>query len=314
MERFKIFAAPLQGYTNAPFRHFHADLFGGVDAYYSPFIRVEDGDVRRRDLIDLMSPLNANHCLVPQIIFKDELEFSKLVDRVESLGFNEVDLNLGCPFPPQLKRGRGAALIVNPDILQKISDIMVSLASMRFSLKMRIGVSAADDWRESIGVINNMPLQHITVHPRIAAQGYDGRVDIAQFERILGESSHPVIYNGDILSAEGIGAVISRFPSIAGVMIGRGLLRSPAIASDWTGEAPAGRRSDLTRLLMLHEPIYTHYCETLCGESQILSKIKPFWDYAKPELPNKMYKAIKKASSLSKYEMAVSSVAKIGIT
>lgn len=216
-------------------------------------------------------------------------------------------MNLGCPFPPQIKRGRGAALLVNPNTLEAVLRIMEMKTSIKFSLKMRIGLSKADDWRKSIGVINDMPLRHITVHLRVAAQNYDGPLDIPQFERILAESKHPVVYNGDISSAEEIDAVIRRFPEIAGVMVGRGLLRTPYIVEEWLGKrVPEGGR--LECLLKLHHPIYAYWQETLCGESQILSKIKPFWDYTKPDLPHKVYKAIKKATTLSKYEMAVLSL------
>ena len=64
---FRLMAAPLQGYTEAPFRHFHAEIYGGGKSltYFSPFLRIEKGSVRPRDLRDITSPLNANHRLIP---------------------------------------------------------------------------------------------------------------------------------------------------------------------------------------------------------------------------------------------------------
>ena len=77
---FRLMAAPLQGYTEAPFRHFHAEIYGGGESltYFSPFLRIEKGSVRPRDLRDITSPLNANHRLIPQIIFRDATEFRTL--------------------------------------------------------------------------------------------------------------------------------------------------------------------------------------------------------------------------------------------
>ena len=49
----KLYSAPLQGYTEAPWRNAHETAFGGVDAYYAPFMRIEKGDFRNKDLRDL---------------------------------------------------------------------------------------------------------------------------------------------------------------------------------------------------------------------------------------------------------------------
>ena len=106
---FRLMAAPLQGYTEAPFRHFHAEIYGGGESltYFSPFLRIEKGSVRPRDLRDITSPLNANHRLIPQIIFRDATEFRTLTSAVRSAGHSHLDLNLGCPFvPPGPQRPR----------------------------------------------------------------------------------------------------------------------------------------------------------------------------------------------------------------
>jgi hypothetical protein len=61
-------------------------------------------------------------------------------------------------------------------------------------------------------------------------------------------------------------------------------------------------------MLRFHRLLLNHYSETLCGDSQILSKIKPFWEYAEEEIGHSAWKAIKKAVNIAKYHSAVAKI------
>lgn len=100
MNDISLFAAPLQGYTDAIWRHCHALIYGGVDLYFTPFAQIEKGTIRPKDIKDIFNPLNANHKPVVQIIFKNVDEFTALCDRLTGEGIREIDLNMGCPFVP----------------------------------------------------------------------------------------------------------------------------------------------------------------------------------------------------------------------
>lgn len=303
---FRIFAAPMQGFTDAPFCHFHTEVYGqGIDAWFSPFIRVEKGEVRRRDIKNITSSLNWNHTLIPQVIFRDEAEFGILCNGVAGAGFERMDLNLGCPFPPQVRHGRGSALLRKPELLDAVAGMADGLA---LSVKMRLGVERPDEWMGIADTLNRMKLSHVTVHPRVASQQYGGEMYIDEFAAIYERISHPVVFNGDIISPQGIDAVTSRFPRLAGVMIGRGLLARPSLVAEWAEGREWGHEERVVKIRSLHEGIYGYYCDTLCGATQILAKIKPFWEYLEPEIGRKHAKAIKKASSLAKYEEAVSNI------
>ena len=307
----KVFAAPLQGYTEAPFRHYHAAIYDAADCYFSPFVRVEHGRPRAKDMRDAASPLNDNHPLVPQIIFRDEGEFRMLCDALIAAGSREIDLNMGCPFPPQLHKGRGAAFILNTGGLAEIAGLIrdtYSPAGISFSVKMRLGLNDAGQWKEAIGILNDIPLRHITVHPRTASQQYAGELHTDSFGEILSQCVHPVIFNGDILSPEHIINIRQQFPATAGIMLGRGLLARPSLISEYRSgeEWPEERR--LNSLLRLHDGICEYYRNTLCGEAQILSKIKPFWDFPSQYLDRKAAKAIRKSTSLSSYLSTVAAL------
>ena len=305
----KIYAAPLQGYTEAPWRLWHHRIFGGVEGYYTPFLRVEGGVVRGRDLRDAVSPLNSGVPVVPQIIFRDAAEFGLLVDCLVGRGFSEIDLNLGCPFVPQARRGRGCGAIVNIAMLKGVSELIrTKYGEVTFSLKMRLGAERPDEWRQSMDVINGMRLRHVTVHPRFGRQQYRGELDMAEFGDLYAECGHPVIFNGEITAPAQIAETAARFPGLAGVMVGRGLLARPSLAAEYVSghEWPDGRR--LAAIMELHEAIIGHYRRVLCGDAQVLSKIKPFWDYLEPSIGHRAAKAIKKATTLAAYTSIVNAM------
>lgn len=100
----------MQGFTEVPFRHFHSEIYGigGIETtYFSPFLRMEHGQPRPRDIRDIKSELNAGVHLIPQLICRDADEFSRLADEIMLAGFSEIDLNLGCPFVPRSRKGAG---------------------------------------------------------------------------------------------------------------------------------------------------------------------------------------------------------------
>ena len=305
--KYLIYSAPVQGLTEPVWRHFHNKIYGdAVSVYHTPFMRVERGEVRRRDARDLRSDLNSTVTLVPQIIFRDLTEFRMLCDEIRHSGYRSVDMNMGCPYPPQVHHGRGAGLLLNTGVLKEVASVIKEeYRDLTFSVKMRLGINCPDAWHEAMAVMNTMPLHHVTVHPRTARQQYSGELFMDEFGKILLASSHPVIYNGDLTAPEHIDDVISHYPDVAGVMIGRGLFSRPSLAEEWH----SGMEWDVDRQMKafsrLHESVYRHYCDTLCGDAQILGKMKPFWEYMAPNIDRKAYKDIKKASSLRKYDDAV---------
>lgn len=305
-----IFSAPIQGLTETAWRHFHHMIYGdGITRYHTPFLRVERGEIRRRDLRDLGSDFNKDIRLTPQIILRDLREFRMLCDAVAEAGYRQIDINMGCPFPPQVHHGRGAGMIADTELLSALGDEMRGRYSdIEFSLKMRLGVESPDEWRVSADAVNSLPLSHVTVHPRTARQQYQGELWLDEFAALLAGSAHPVIYNGDITHPSHIDDILSRYPSLAGVMIGRGLFSRPSIVAEWL----AGEEWDEARrheaIMRLHSMVYGHYRDTLSGDAQVLGKVKPFWEYLAPSLDRKAMKAIKKANSLRKYEEGVRAI------
>ncbi|MCH5234290.1 MAG: tRNA-dihydrouridine synthase family protein [Muribaculaceae bacterium] len=300
--------APVQGHTDAAYRHFHSKIYGGNQTYYTPFIRWEKDGIRPRDIKDMTSELNNGIHLVPQIIFRDAKELNSLVEKLKELGIKEIDLNMGCPFPLQTGHGRGAATIANEDLAKEVVKCVKSNSDIQFSLKMRLGLMNPEEWKILLPYLNQINLKHITVHPRIAKQQYGGEVNLEQFGEFVKESKNPVIYNGDLKTIEDINKIQALFPDITGIMLGRGVLGRPSLITEFQEGKEWDKESRIARMLEFHRLLFSHYSSVLCGDTQVISKTQPFWEFAEDEIGRKAWKAIKKAGNLSKYQTAIATI------
>lgn len=301
----ELYTAPVQGHTDAAWRHFHHKIYATTDRYFTPFIRCEHGSLRPQDVRDATSDLNEGLNLEPQVIFRDMEELETLLSNLASQGFKQVNLNIGCPFPLQTGKGRGAAFIGNKEEMNRLPEILSSHPELSYSIKIRLGYEDPKEWRGAMDTFNSIKLRHIDVHPRVAKQQYGGELWLEEFGELLKESTNPVVYNGEVRTPEDASKVLDRFPGISGIMIARGILGRPSLSSEIRSGKEWSREERLGKQLDFHRQLLGHYSDTLCGETQVLSKIKPFWEYAEEEIGRKAWKAIKKASNMTKYKNAL---------
>lgn len=300
-----IHFAPLQGYTDDAYRRIHHQLIGGICTYYTPFVRMEAGGVRSKDMRDIRPEFNEGVPIVPQIILKSMKEFEYLVGIVEEKGYTRIDLNLGCPFPMQAKHGRGSGLLAHTDIVADMAQSIASKKHLQFSVKMRLGWEDADEWRPVLDILNETPLQQITLHPRIGTQQYKGALDMQAFEACYQACKHPLVYNGDITSVADIHRIEQAYPQLAGIMIGRGLLARPSLAIEYASGKEQTWEERRDTLLEMHSQLQAHYEPILNSEAQLHNKLRTFWEYMENELGRKPYKKIMKSGNLRNYLKAV---------
>ncbi|MCM1032556.1 MAG: tRNA-dihydrouridine synthase family protein [Odoribacter sp.] len=283
-----------------------ADTYGTVtDAYYTPFLRIEKGHVSNRGLRDALSPLNQGIPVIPQIIFNTSGEFTALTSELKAAGITHIDLNLGCPFSLQVRKGRGAALLSRPEIINEVMQLIAADNGTTYSVKMRLGIDSPRQWQQIMPILNDTPLEHITIHPRTADQQYGGEINMEQFARIYAATPHPLIYNGDLTTTDSITAISETFPALKGIMAGRGLLGRPSLACEWRSGTTMSRSERLSKIGHLHTRFSELIAPRLCGDSQLLMKLKPFWDYLEDEIGHRNFKAISKARSIESYKAAV---------
>ena len=303
-----IHFAPLQGYTDDVYRRLHHELIGGITTYTTPFLRVEGGGVRSKDLRDIRPEHNEGVPVVPQIILKSMKEFDYLLGVVEEKGYTRIDLNMGCPFPMQAKHGRGSGLLAHLDIIESLAQSIRDKNHLEFSVKMRLGWESADEWKPVLDVLNDTPLHHITLHPRIGVQQYKGEVDMESFRAFYEACKHPLHYNGDLTTVDDIRRIEKEYPRLAGIMIGRGLLARPTLAKEYADGKEISLEARISLLMQIHERLKSHYETTVNSEAQLHSKLRLFWEYMEDELGKKPYKKIMKAGNLKNYLSAVSAL------
>ena len=198
---FTLLSSPLQGFTDFRFRNAFQHYFGGIDTFYAPYIRLNGKlKIKQSYQNDLQSENNTTLKVIPQVMTNDPDEFLFVVKYVQSLGYKELNWNLGCPYPMVTKSGMGSGLICNPERINEVLHKAHNESDIVVSMKMRMGYEHAGEILDAFPVLDSYPLKSIAIHARIGKQLYKGPVDLDSFEKCISATRHKLYYNGDITS------------------------------------------------------------------------------------------------------------------
>ena len=311
-----IYFAPLEGITTYPYRNLHHKYFGGVEKYFTPFLAPgpEQG-MSVKEMRDVLPENNAGVPVVPQILTNRAGDFLLASKKLLEMGYREINLNLGCPSGTVTAKKKGSGFLLYPDDLDRFFDEVFSDAAVRngeflVSIKTRIGKNEVEEWPELMQVYNRYPIHELTVHPRIQKEFYKGTPHLDVFTDILKESRNPVVYNGDLFTVEKVKESREKFPTVGTVMIGRGLIRNPALAEMILQEETEREADILPRIREFHDALFEHYRETMSGDRNLLFRMKDLWSYMLAEVPDseKLAKKIRKSQHVPEYLAAVEEV------
>lgn len=311
-----IYFAPLEGITTYPYRNLHHKYFGGVEKYFTPFLAPgpEQG-MSVKEMRDVLPENNAGVPVVPQILTNRAGDFLLASKKLSEMGYREINLNLGCPSGTVTAKKKGSGFLLYPDDLDRFFDEVFSDAAVRngeflVSVKTRIGKNEVEEWPELMQVYNRYPIHELTVHPRIQKEFYKGTPHLDVFTDILKESRNPVVYNGDLFTVEKVKEFREKFPTVGTVMIGRGLIRNPALAEMILQEETELEADILPRIREFHDALFEHYRETMSGDRNLLFRMKDLWSYMLAEVPDseKLAKKIRKSQHVPEYLAAVEEV------
>lgn len=303
-----IYLAPLQGITDRVYRNLFAVYFNGVDLALTPFIPSHKKMKKTHSILAGFHPDgNGGMKAVPQIMSSHARDFIWLANELFDMGYTSVNLNLGCPFPMVVKKGRGAGMLCHPDRIEVFLEEALPVLKPALSVKLRLGLKSPDDILDVIEIFNRFALECLIIHPRTASQMYEGEVDLEMFGRCLELSAHPVIYNGDIDTAAKYKALAFRFPSVAGWMIGRGLIGNPFLAEEMKGAVPRQMDEKLAVMRSFHDGLFGSYTESLSGPAHLVNKMKEIWTYMSNFFCDsaKVRKRVYKTHSVPRYLEAV---------
>lgn len=297
----KIYLAPLEGITGWICRNALKECFGGFDKYFVPFIKPnQNGHFSSREKKDVLPDHNRGMYTVPQILTNNAEDFLKTAEKLQEYGYEEVNLNLGCPSRTVVTKGRGAGFLADPERLDAFLDTVFSRSGMRISIKTRLGMENAEEFPKLLEIYNQYPLEELIIHPRVQKDFYKNTPNLEAFAAAFENSRNPVCYNGDIFSVQDYRRFCGRFPSEERIMTGRGVLADPALGRKLKG----GRGAEKEELRRYHDLLYAGYCEEMSGDRTVLYKMKEMWSYMAPMFTNykKYLKKIKKCEKCAVYE------------
>lgn len=310
-QRFKLSLGPFQGITDVYYRKLFQAHFGGIDKYYTPFftgIYKVSGRSMRTHEID--PAWNNTSILSPQILSRDANEIILFGKACKDLGYNEINWNMGCPYPRVAKKKRGSGLLPYPDLVETLLHDIKKELPLKLSIKCRLGYEHPHELDELIPHFNTYGLSELIVHARIGKQLYQGGVHKERFAQITEAISTELVYNGDVFSKASFENFQNQFPGIKHWMLGRGLLADPFLALDLKNACNAGFDERKEKVLRFVTDLYLQRRKASGDRLTSLGRMKELWSYLVWSFsePQTAWRLIRKSNSFETYEQAVAYV------
>lgn len=296
--------APLEGISGYIYRNAYEEFFGEIEKYFIPFIHPnQKGRFSSREKNDILPEHNAGMYAVPQIMTNCADDFLSTARKLSQYGYEEINLNLGCPSRTVVTKGRGAGFLAYPDKLDEFLYRIYESTDLSISIKTRIGVEDPEEFERILEIYNKYPVSELIIHPRVQADFYRNKPNMDVFKMASKISRNPLCYNGDLCCVEDLKKMEKEFPDLESVMIGRGILKNPGLIL----EAKDGTVLEKERLRRFHDRILQEYEKTLFGEKPVLFKMKELWFYMAELFTEheKYAKKIKKAQKLEQYRKII---------
>ena len=299
----KFYAAPMEGITGYIYRNAHYHYFGGVDKYFTPFLTPKQGKGwTSKEKNDVSPAHNQGICVIPQILTNNAADFLRMAEILKDIGYEEINLNLGCPSRTVVTKGKGSGFLADTEALRRFFDQVFQKSQMKISVKTRLGLENPEEIIELMKIYNEFPIHEVILHARVQKDMYKKPVNKEAFRQAFLLCRHSMCYNGDIFTQEDYRAFSGTFPDVEKIMCGRGLIANPQLSEEIShpGEAVV---MDRVRWKAFHDEVCDGYEEIMSGERNVLFKMKELWSYMAEAFPEgkKYTKKIRKAVKLSEY-------------
>ena len=315
----KYYLAPLEGITTYIYRRAYHQHFIAMDKYFTPFLvpHTKKG-FSTKEKNDVMPEHSPGMNLVPQIMSNQAESFLHTVEKLKVYGYEEVNLNLGCPSKTVVSKGRGSGFLADPEGLDRFLNEIFKKCDVKISIKTRIGKDDPEEFVRLLDIYNQYPVEELIIHPRVQKDFYKNQPDLDVFRDAVEGSKIPLCYNGDIFTPESHDEMRREFPQVDTFMLGRGILMNPALLDIiCMGEKTEVEKAETLRKMQsadrykkkIHaflEQIKCDYLEVGMGEKNTLFKLKELWAYMGQNAPEakKALKRIRKSQSMADYDSA----------
>lgn len=303
----KYYLAPLEGVTTYVYRNAYDKYFKKMDKYFTPFI-VPHKEKRfsTRELKELSPEHNQGLFVVPQLLTNCAEDFLKTAKDIQAFGYDEINLNLGCPSGTVVSKNKGSGFLALRDELNRFLTEIYEKSDMKISIKTRIGKTSPDEFYKLIEIFNQYPIEELIIHPRIQTDYYKNMPNWEVYADAIRLSKNPLCYNGDIFTHADFLRFSERFPETDTIMCGRGIIANPNLI----GQIENGDTFCKETFMAFHDTIYGEYQQISSGERNTLFKMKELWFYMIQLFENaeKCAKKIKKSEHFKDYEKAVNTL------
>ena len=291
----KYYFAPMEGLTDSIYRRLHHGFFPGVDRYYMPFLSpTVHRSLTHREDRELPQADSVPFAAVPQLLTRVPEDFLWAAQVCLDRGYDEVNLNVGCPSGTVVSKGKGSGMLRDAVSLDAFLDRIFEKTPLPISVKTRLGLENPEEFPALLEVFNRYPIRELTIHPRVRKQFYEGSVFLDSFRYAAANSCNPLCYNGDIVTLAQAAAIAQEFPQVQSIMIGRGLVSDPGMLSGGT---------DAGALEGFMDALLEVYTAEFGGSRNAMFRLKENWGFLHKRFDNveKLWKRLRKTTDISEY-------------
>ncbi|MDO4978578.1 MAG: tRNA-dihydrouridine synthase [Candidatus Saccharibacteria bacterium] len=260
--------APMEGVTDVVFRAAIAKA-GRPDLFFTEFTNVSSfaSEKGRHDALERLSKNDTDSPIIAQIWGKNPDHFAELAGALERLGFEGLDINMGCPDKHVVKAGGGSNMIRTPDLAVECIKRAKENTNLPVSVKTRLGFTYVDEYKEWIPLLLKQNIANLTVHLRTRKEMSKVKAHFELIPEIIKMRDEiapqaKLTFNGDILAKTRpaddtdeahvyADELFAKYPDIDGVMIGRGVFSNPYCFAD-----KIANREDLLELFRYHLDLF----------------------------------------------------------
>ena len=298
----RYYFAPMEGVTDSIYRKVHHSFFPGLDAYYMPFISpTVHRCLTNREAREVPMADSVTFHAVPQLMTKVAEDFLWAARECRDRGYDEVNLNAGCPSGTVVAKKKGAGMLEDLDSLDQFLDEIFTASPLPVSVKTRLGLTASDEFPKLLEIYNQYPIRELTIHPRVRKQFYDGDVDMDMFRYALENSRNPLCFNGNLRTLSEVKAFEKEFPQVESVMVGRGLIGNPGMFCPGMTAA---------KLRQFHDTLLEEYIVCFGGARNAMFRMKENWRHMILMFAGheKLWKKLRKTTDVTDYRAIVSEI------
>ena len=299
----RYYFAPMEGVTDSVYRRLHHQYFGGIDRYYMPFLSpTMHRTLSHKEDRELPVAGDLPFAAIPQILTKSAEDFLWAAQVCQDRGYEEVNLNTGCPSGTVVAKGKGAGMLNDAGELDRFLDAVFRDSPIPISVKTRLGLTDPQEFPALLDVFNRYPIRELTIHPRVRKQFYQGDVDMDMFRYAVANSRNPLCYNGDLSSRQDCEKIAAEFSQVQSVMLGRSLVADPGML------LPGG--TDIKALEQFHDALLEEYLVLFGGSRNAMFRLKENWGFLlnRFEDSEKLAKRLRKTTDLGEYRAIVAEI------